>query len=1260
MSLASCIPTLKRDFLEIPTLYNLLRRLLGIDNSNSTSLTLGGTINGMNSGSRIVLTVNSSDQTFDANGSFRFSNAFRSGDSYTVSIKTQPSLQTCTLRNGTGTFSTQSISTITIDCSSNGPASAVGVNVSGLSGTLSLSLGSGASSTSENTQTLSVSANGLANFQNPVVATALVAITITTQPSGQNCVITTSPFSTTMPSSTLTFTIACVNGILRYGKLWDVDPDLTQLDDDLPFLTTIAGTGAAGSSDNANGLSATLDRPNSIVKIGTDLYVNERSNNIIRKVSTIPPYATTFYAGGINLLASLDGNLTTARFNGINSMVTDGVNIYLADLAASNIRRIDTISGNVTTIAGPKDCNTSCPTGYVDAVGNAARFLNPTGLILLNNSLYVIEGAGSNRIRRIDLATLNVITFAGSSAGTSGFADGTGTSALFNFPGLARRGATDGTYLYVADVRNGAIRRIDPGTGNVITIAGSPTNTSFVDGPGATAHLTGVYSLEFSGTDLYAIGYLSTPDRTYVRKIKTSAPFTVSTVYLAQNGSQDGSPYRDVALSGSMTASSTSAREIEITTDGFYIPDITNNTVRIWSSGLVGRYAVGSTGNDFSSSRANGGFYPTTPSFFANQNGTSAMAPSFDGTNFFRATGNTKLPSGNAPRSLCAWVNPQGVPTGNNAILGYGTIAGDNYSGIRFSVSGTQLTPTIYNGSTSASSGAFNFHSNWMHVCGTFTGTNINLYVNGSNTVFNQGLTINTPVNATLYIGSPEGSNQFFTGRITDARVYSRVLLQEEIIKLATQVPDGLAAYYPIVKQENAGGAPAPVDFASRDRTLFKADLTFQGTLVGGNDRGDRFRIPNTSHLLFPGNGNFHTVNLSTSPNSGQWPSAAMPRTYCLWASPDIVGVSNAMTLFQHGTDPGTNSQSVDLSIQGTTGTSPTGINNAFRFSGFGAPFQMTANAITPFRGSNAEIWTHICGTYDGSTAQVFSNGTLINSAALSWSTGLTRFVTGRGFSGADQYSGLIDEIRIYNRVLSLAEIRALSGPHPYQTVGWPGNTKAQYIAANYTTTPSLLWTDSSGTGNHLDAGGANPGWNPFGMNGNPAVTFNGTTQYVRKSTNQTGIVGDNFTFFEVVNDTSQNGNMHACIGVAGPNGLNISYSSLNTFDFGRSTVGSLPTPLTPNANGNKILTGMNDSGGTVTGFEFGIQGATNTSANFTGYNFTGPIVLGANCGSADPFTGSISEFLYFNGALNSTDRRLVECYLSSRYNVPLKVGCQE
>ena len=79
--------------------------------------TIGGTVSGL-VGS-VTLQNNSTDTlTLTTNGNFTFSNALNSGSSYSVSILTQPSGQTCSVSNGSGSL-TANVTNVTVSCINN-------------------------------------------------------------------------------------------------------------------------------------------------------------------------------------------------------------------------------------------------------------------------------------------------------------------------------------------------------------------------------------------------------------------------------------------------------------------------------------------------------------------------------------------------------------------------------------------------------------------------------------------------------------------------------------------------------------------------------------------------------------------------------------------------------------------------------------------------------------------------------------------------------------------------------------------------------------------------------------------------------------------------------------------------------------------------------------------------------------------------------------------------------------------------------------
>ncbi len=90
----------------------------GSSSPATSGYTIGGTVSGM-TGSGLVLQDNGTDaKTITADGSFTFASGLAYGMTYSVTVKTQPSMppQTCTVTNGSGTVGYSNITSIMVTC----------------------------------------------------------------------------------------------------------------------------------------------------------------------------------------------------------------------------------------------------------------------------------------------------------------------------------------------------------------------------------------------------------------------------------------------------------------------------------------------------------------------------------------------------------------------------------------------------------------------------------------------------------------------------------------------------------------------------------------------------------------------------------------------------------------------------------------------------------------------------------------------------------------------------------------------------------------------------------------------------------------------------------------------------------------------------------------------------------------------------------------------------------------------------------------
>ena len=72
----------------------------------------------------------------------------------------------------------------------------------------------------------------------------------------------------------------------------------------------------------------------------------------------------------------------------------------------------------------------------------------------------------------------------------------------------------------------------------------------------------------------------------------------------------------------------------------------------------------------------------------------------------------------------------------------------------------------------------------------------------------------------------------------------------------------------------------------------------------------------------------------------------------------------------------------------------------------------------------NFGVWYHVVGTYDRQYVKIYVNGKFKGSSIRTDAMPLNGNNTVMGFWNTDFFPGLIDEVRIYNRALSVEEIR--------------------------------------------------------------------------------------------------------------------------------------------------------------------------------------------------------------------------------------------
>ncbi len=158
---------------------------------------VNATVSGLATGNTVVLQNNGADDlTVTADSTQTFAGSVASGSAYAVSVVGNPSGQTCTVTNGSGTIGAADV-TATVTCVQ--AIYSVKANVVGLSGSITLRDNGG--------DDLTLTNNGTATFATQILSGGAYAVTVSAQPSGQYCTVQNG--TGTIGSADVTATVTC-------------------------------------------------------------------------------------------------------------------------------------------------------------------------------------------------------------------------------------------------------------------------------------------------------------------------------------------------------------------------------------------------------------------------------------------------------------------------------------------------------------------------------------------------------------------------------------------------------------------------------------------------------------------------------------------------------------------------------------------------------------------------------------------------------------------------------------------------------------------------------------------------------------------------------------------------------------------------------------------------------------------------------------------------------------------------------------------
>lgn len=312
-------------------------------------------------------------------------------------------------------------------------------------------------------------------------------------------------------------------------------------------ITTIAGNGVGGySGDGGPATEAQISWPaNLAVDRAGNLYFGDLQNNVVRRIDAVTGIITTVAGGG----SSGGGLGVSAELREPGGLAFDSAgNLYIAEIG--RVSKLDP-SGTLSTFAG---CSCSDDTDNID--GNLATDVSlRTSItnVAVDRSDNVYISLWDGMVFKVDAA--GVVTRVAGRLGSGPIGDG-GPAVDANIEGINGIGVDRAGNLYIAQQLSDVIRKVDT-NGIITTVAGQFRAHGF-SGDGGPASLARIdmrrYLIDEGPSqivvDIAGNIYFTDVLNTRVRKIDTSG--TIYTVAGAEGqGFNDGfGPCRDTYAPG--------------------------------------------------------------------------------------------------------------------------------------------------------------------------------------------------------------------------------------------------------------------------------------------------------------------------------------------------------------------------------------------------------------------------------------------------------------------------------------------------------------------------------------------------------------------------------------------------------------------------------------------------------------------------------------------------------------------------------------
>src|SRR5262249_21762360 len=195
-----------------------------------------------------------------------------------------------------------------------------------------------------------------------------------------------------------------------------------------------------------------------------DLFIPEASR--IRRVDHVSGIITTLAGNGITGFSGDGGPATSAQINFARGLAVDRLgNLFIVDSNNNRVRRVDATTGVITTVAGNGTSGFSGDSGPA----TAASLSLPWAVALDISGNLLIADYGNSRLRMVSVNAGVISTVVGGHCCALGDGGLASNASLSGVIGIAVDGLGN---LLITDTFNGRIRRVDAATKIITSVAG--------------------------------------------------------------------------------------------------------------------------------------------------------------------------------------------------------------------------------------------------------------------------------------------------------------------------------------------------------------------------------------------------------------------------------------------------------------------------------------------------------------------------------------------------------------------------------------------------------------------------------------------------------------------------------------------------------------------------------------------------------------------------------------------------------------------